>query len=318
MSFDSLVFSRLQYGATHSTSDFAGISGVHSLLPDTSVNGSITTLDVRGQEALTERTRIAQELHDTLLQGFFAVSMQIQAAVDHLPADCAAKARFSDILQLLDRVLEQGRCAVQGLRSPNERITSLGKAFAGVQNDLGFSSGVGFRVVVHGKERELRPGLRDEVYRIGREAIVNAWRHSRARHIEVDVEYRSTELRIAVRDDGCGIDPQELKWGRNGHWGLQGMRERAERIGARLRLLSKVALGTEVELCVPSRVAFEQSEVRGRLLNWISALARAGREWRKETTARYAPQQASASALSNAVYRNYVGQRKTGVPPNAT
>ena len=265
MSFNSLVFSRLQYDATHSTSDFAGISGdsgVYALLPDTSVNGSIRTLDERGQGALTERTRIAQELHDTLLQGFIAVSMHLQAAVDHLPVDCAAKPRFSDVLQLLDRVLDEGRCAVQGLRSPNERITSLGEAFAGVPNDLGFPSGVGFRVVVHGKERELRPGLRDEVYRIGREAIVNAWRHSRARDIEVDVEYRSTELRIAVRDDGGGIDPQELKWGRNGHWGLQGMRERAERIGARLRLLSKAALGTEVELRVPSRVAFVQNEVR--------------------------------------------------------
>jgi signal transduction histidine kinase len=251
MSFNSLLSSR-----TNSANDFAGIggdTGVCALLPNTRVAGSTTAVE----ERLAERKRIAQELHDTLLQGFFAVSMQIHAAVDHLPADCAAKARFSDVLQLLDRVLAQGRCAVQGLRSPNERIASLGEAFAGVPSDLGIPSADGFRVVVHGRERELRPGLRDEVYRIGREAIVNACRHSQARDIETEVEYRSTELRIAVRDNGCGIDPQELQWGRNGHWGLQGMRERAERIGARLRLLSRVALGTEVELCVPSQVAFE-------------------------------------------------------------
>jgi signal transduction histidine kinase len=105
----------------------------------------------------------------------------------------------------------------------------------------------------------LKLGLHDEVYRIGREAIVNAYRHSQARVIETEVEYRPTDLRIAVRDNGCGIDPQDLKWGRNGHWGLQGMRERAERIGARLRLWSRVALGTEVELCVPGQIAFAQS-----------------------------------------------------------
>jgi signal transduction histidine kinase len=108
----------------------------------------------------------------------------------------------------------------------------------------------------------LRAGLCDEVYRIGREAIVNACRHSKAKAIEMDIEYWPTELRIAVRDNGCGIDPQNLKWGRDGRWGLPGMRERAERIGARLRILSKVALGTEVELCVPNYVAFEQSGVR--------------------------------------------------------
>jgi signal transduction histidine kinase len=251
MSFKSLMSSR-----TNSARDFAGIggdTGVCALLPNTRVAGSATV----AEERLTERTRIARELHDTLLQGFIAVSMQLHVAVDHLPADCAAKARFSDVLHLVGRVLEQGRRTVRGLRSPDEPMASLGEAFAGVPNDSGFSSAVGFRVVVHGRERELRPGLRDEVYRIGREAIVNACRHSQASDIEAEVEYRPAELRIAVRDNGCGIDLQALQWGRNEHWGIQGMRERAERIGARLRLLSRVALGTEVELCVPGQVAFE-------------------------------------------------------------
>jgi signal transduction histidine kinase len=123
--------------------------------------------------------------------------------------------------------------------------------------------------------------VRDEVYRIGSEAIANACRHSQARDIEVEVEYRPTELRIAVRDNGCGIDPQDLQWGRSGHWGLQGMRERAERIGARLRPWSRVGLGTEVELCVPGRVAFEQSGDPGRPLHW-SGLPRVGREYGNE------------------------------------
>jgi signal transduction histidine kinase len=270
MGFNRLVSSRPRYNATRSASDFVEMArdvGACALFPNSSVGESITDSDARGEERLAERTRIAQELHDTLLQGFLAVSMQLHAAVDHLPADFAERPRFRNVLQLLDRVLEQGRSVVQGLRSPNERIARLSEAFARVPNDLGFPSAAGFRVVVFGGEKQLRPGLRDEVYRIGCEAIVNACRHSRARDIETEVEYRPAELRIAVRDNGCGIGPHDLQWGRKGHWGLQGMRERAERIGARLRLWSRVALGTEVELCVPGRVAFEQSGGRGCPLN---------------------------------------------------
>jgi signal transduction histidine kinase len=200
-------------------------------------------------------TRVAQELHDTLLQGFFAVSMQLHAAVDDLPADFASAGRFRDVARLMDQVLEQGRLTVQGLRSPD---LPLSNALAGVPAELALPSTVKFRVVVEGKHRELSGPLRTDVYRISREAIINAYRHSQAKDIETQIEYRPNQLRIAVRDNGCGIDPQKLRWEQNGHWGLQGMRERAERIGARLRVLSRVALGTEVELCVPGRIAFEQ------------------------------------------------------------
>ncbi len=209
-------------------------------------------------ERLAERTLIVQQLHDTLLQGFFALSMQLQDAVNDLPADTAAKPRFTDLVRLFDRVLEQGRLAIQGLRSPGECFPSLGHALAGVPTELGLPATIGFRVLVEGRQRALRALPRDEVYSIGREAIINAYRHSHAQEIETEIEYRCSELRIAVRDNGCGIDPQELQWGRRGHWGLQGMRERAERIGARLRVSSRVALGTEIELCVPGQIAFEQ------------------------------------------------------------
>jgi signal transduction histidine kinase len=287
MDFESLVTPRLQYSTKPSARGLGGISRdgrVCALFPGNSCCESTTNLDPIGEARLAERTRIAQELHDTLLQGFLAVSMQLHTVVDDLSADCAEKQRFNDVLQLLDRVLEQGRCAVQGLRSPAERIASLGEAFAGVPNDLALSSGVGSRVLVHGKERELKAGVRDDVYRIGREAIVNAYRHSQAQDIETEVEYRPTELRIAVRDNGCGIDPQDLQWGRKGHWGLRGMRERAERIGARLRFWSRIALGTEVELCVPGRIAFEQSGGSGYSLN-LSTMMRVGPEYGKEGVA---------------------------------
>jgi signal transduction histidine kinase len=116
-----------------------------------------------------------------------------------------------------------------------------------------------FRVVVHGKETALADGPFEEVYRIGREAILNAYRHSRAKLIEADIEYGPTEVRIAVRDNGCGIDAHQVQRQGGRHWGIPGMRERAERIGARLCLLSKETVGTEVELRVPNRVAFKQT-----------------------------------------------------------
>jgi signal transduction histidine kinase len=266
MSFDDLVLPQLGYSATRSARDFMGMTSnteICEWFPKTPLPASTNALDaLLREERIAERTRIAQELHDTLMQGFLAVSLQLQVAVERMPLDYAEKARFSAVIQLVDQVLAEGRSALQGLRSPNGHIPSLGEAFARVPNDLGFPSAAGCRVVVLGKEKELRPELLEEVYRIGREAIVNACRHSRAKEIESEVEFSPTELRIAVRDNGCGIGDQNLIGDQRGHWGLQGMRERADRIGAQLRLWSRAALGTEVELCVPGRVAFAQMEGR--------------------------------------------------------
>jgi signal transduction histidine kinase len=206
-----------------------------------------------------ERILIAQELHDTLLQGFFSLSMQLHDAVEQLPECCTAKPRFRDLAKLCDRVLEEGRSAVQGLRKPVSAYSSLGHALAHVPVVLGLPSQVDFRVIVEGKQRALNARMGDEIYRIGREAIVNAYRHADAGNIETAIEYRRKEIRVAVRDDGRGIDEQKFHPGNNGQWGIQGMRERAERIGARFRIMSRVALGTEVELCVPGRIAFEQA-----------------------------------------------------------
>ena len=208
---------------------------------------------------LAERKRVAEELHDTLLQGVFAVSMHLHTAVDQLPVDSPAKSRLGEVLLLVDRTLDEGRCAVEGLRSPRRPGGSLGQALAGVPDDLCLPASTRFRVVVYGKERQLADGPFEEVYCIGREAILNAYRHSRAKLIEAEIEYRPRELRIAVRDNGCGIDAHQLERQGGRHRGLLGMSERAERIGARLCLLSKVTLGTEVELRVPNRVAFGQT-----------------------------------------------------------
>jgi signal transduction histidine kinase/ligand-binding sensor domain-containing protein len=223
-------------------------------------------LDLQFQERLAERTRIAQELHDTLLQGFLSASMQLHVAVDELPAEAALKPRLSRVLQLMGQVIEEGRNALRGLRSPAPQTSGsddLGEAFSRTRQELGVTEAVGFRVIVEGRPRPLYPVIRDEVYRIGREALVNAFRHSGAAAVEVEIEYTAKALRVLVRDDGSGIDPEVLRSGREDHWGLSGMRERAEKMGARLKVWSRAGAGTEVEISVPGKIAFpDEPKVR--------------------------------------------------------
>ena len=230
-----------------------------------------TQLSVRFEERLAERTRIAQELHDTLLQGFLSASMQLHVAVDRLPADSPARPPLSRVLELMRQVIDEGRNAVRGLRSSQSASLDLEQAFSRIQQELGIQEETGFRIIVDGELRPLHPVLRDEVYRIGREALVNAFRHARATSIEVELEYSTNHFRILVRDNGQGIDPQVLQSGREGHFGLSGMRERAERIGARLRVWSRAEAGTEVELTVPGHIAF-QFPSSNPMRSWIARL----------------------------------------------
>jgi signal transduction histidine kinase/streptogramin lyase len=214
-------------------------------------------MSVRFEERLAERTRIAQELHDTLLQGFLSVSMQLHVAVDMVPASSPAKRLLGRILQLMGQVIGEGREALKGLRTPQTSSLNLEQAFSEIKQEMAIPDEIDFRVIVDGRPKPLHPVLRDEIYRIGREALVNSFRHSHAKTIEVELEYGVRLLRILVRDNGCGIDPQVLQTGREGHWGLPGMRERAERIGARLHVWSSATAGTEVILSIPSNLAFQ-------------------------------------------------------------
>jgi signal transduction histidine kinase len=216
----------------------------------------------RFEERLAERTRIAQELHDTLLQGFVSASMQLHVAADALPPDSAAKPSLNRVLALMGKVIEEGRNAVRGLRSTSSAPHDLEQAFSSLHEELASGTHASYRVLTEGKARPLNPITRDEVYRIGREALVNAFRHSGARTIEVELDYASSELRMLVRDDGCGIDQAIVQFGTDGHWGLTGMRERARRIGASFKVKSRAAAGTEVELIVPGPVAFERKARR--------------------------------------------------------
>ncbi|MBV9222610.1 MAG: hypothetical protein JOY85_01175, partial [Acidobacteriaceae bacterium] len=227
----------------------------------------------RFEERLKERTRIAQELHDTLLQGFLSASMHAQVANEQLPPDSQAKANMARAIQSMRQVIEEGRNAVRGLRSSSSGSLNLEKFLLRVQQEIASVGGAGeipeFRVMVQGRERALHPLLRDELCRIGQEALMNAFRHAKAKNVEVHLDYSHSKLHMIIRDDGRGIDPQVLQSGRDGHWGLSGMRERADRIGAHLQIATSAA-GTEIAISVPGNVAFIDHESAGR--GWLDKI----------------------------------------------
>jgi signal transduction histidine kinase len=230
-------------------------------------------LDSQFEARLAERTRIAQELHDTLLQGVLSASMQLNVANDQMAPDAPFKPLVGRVLELMRVVVDEGRNAVRGLRVEKGGSQDLAQAFSRIPVELSVHDGPQFRVLVEGAPRALHPIIRDEVYRIGREAITNAYRHSGAKSIQLELEYASQELRMLVRDDGGGMNPQVLQTGREGHCGLPGMRERAQKIGAKLKIFSNKGNGTELSLQVPARIAFESRSAPGSP-RWIAKLYR--------------------------------------------
>jgi signal transduction histidine kinase/ligand-binding sensor domain-containing protein len=223
----------------------------------------------RLETRLLERERIAQELHDTLLQGLLSASLQLAVANNEMLPGTTAKPLVERVSQLLRQMVDEGRNAVHGLRSGHSDPDELERAFAQIPQDLAGDEKISYRFVVEGTPRSLRPLIRDEVYRIGREALANAFRHSHASVIETVLDYTQDCFRIVVRDNGRGIDAEVQRSGREGHWGLSGMRERAEKIGARLRVLSAAGAGTEIELTVPAGAAFQRA-ARGGALHWLT------------------------------------------------
>ena len=223
-------------------------------------------LSARFQERLNERTRIAQELHDTLLQSFQGLLLRFQTVDTMLPARPAdAKAALSGALTRADEALRESRNAIEGVRGTTDKEIDLADALNSMMrdgreyHDPALGQAPESSVIVEGTPRSLSPLACADIGRIAREAIRNCYLHSRARRIEAEAVFGRRWLRLCVRDDGAGIDPAVLDRGsRTGHWGLIGMRERAERLNARINIYSRPGAGTEVELRVPAEIAYEK------------------------------------------------------------
>jgi ligand-binding sensor domain-containing protein/signal transduction histidine kinase len=223
--------------------------------------------EVRLEERVLERTRIARELHDSLLQGFQGLVLRLEAVRRLLPGRAAeAEQSLEAALERAEQTIIEGRDAVKDLRNSAIADTDLEKSLQSFGEELAHRPDhrpVSYRVLVQGKPRGMAPLVRDDVYQIAREAFRNAVQHAQARHIEAELEYGASAFHLRVRDDGSGIGADVLtRATRAGHWGLQGMRERADAVGGRLEIWSGDALGTEVHLSIPAGRAYGRS--RGR------------------------------------------------------
>jgi signal transduction histidine kinase len=219
---------------------------------------------LRTEARLEERERIARDLHDTLLQSVQGLILQFHAAARGLPEDEPVRQRLEKTLDLADQVLAEGRDRVRDLRAAPLALGDLPAAFQRIAEQTPQHRRATFKTVVEGRARELQPLVLEEVYCIGREAIINSLAHSECLGVEVEITYDARQFRLRVRDDGRGIDSAILEQGgRPGHWGLQGMRERAQRIGAQLQFWSRPGTGTEVELTVPAAAAYRTPDGQG-------------------------------------------------------
>jgi signal transduction histidine kinase/ligand-binding sensor domain-containing protein len=223
---------------------------------------------------VTERTRIARELHDSLLQGFQGLMFRLQAVRDMLPGRASEAIEALDIaLERGDKAIMEGRDTVSDLHESIMGDSDIVQALTALGKELAEQSGNGgvprVHVLLEGKPRDLNPMLRDEIYRIGREALRNAFRHARAQEIEAQVTYSDSEFLLHFRDDGVGIDPKVASRGaRAGHWGLPGMRERAQSFGGKLEVWSEAGAGTEIKLAVPAAIAYGRANAGRRFWFW--------------------------------------------------
>ncbi|MET0166219.1 MAG: two-component regulator propeller domain-containing protein, partial [Vicinamibacterales bacterium] len=230
--------------------------------------------DMTLEARVGERTRIARELHDTLLQSFHGLLLRFQTASYLLPEHPAeAKEKLDRAIEHAAQAVTEGRDAVQGLRASTVERNDLAMAIRTLGDDLATDASAHpaptLSVAVEGLARDLHPILRDEIYKIAAEALRNAFHHAQAGRVEVEIRYDNERFRLRVRDDGRGIDSAVLaSHGIEGHYGLRGMPERAALIGGKLAVWSEVGTGTEVELRLPASTVYATSGRR----SWWSRL----------------------------------------------
>jgi len=237
--------------------------------------------DMTLEARIGERTRIARDLHDTLLQSFHGLLLRFQTVSVLLPErPIEAKEKLDSAIEQAAGAITEGRDAVQELRASTVARNDLALAVSTLgeelENDSSNHRPATFRVAVEGQARDLHPILGDEIYKIAAEALRNAFHHAQAKQVEVEIRYDDDQFRLRVRDDGKGMDAAVLSsHGREGHYGLRGMRERATLIQGKLVVWSEVDEGTEVELRVPAGAAYTTVRNRSWLLRKFSGNTKA-------------------------------------------
>ena len=225
-----------------------------------------------------ERERIARELHDTLLQGFQAITLRFQALAKGLPAGAPLRRSIEEELDKADAVLAEGRDRVLDLRAPTTHAM-LADALLDTASHIVGDEDLNVQLIVEGAIRALKPFVGEELRRFGEEAIRNVVTHAEASRVELHLHFGPRELRLVVRDDGVGIPQAVMAQGeRTGHLGLVGMRERAKQIGGHLVIASCPEAGTEVALALPARAAYRHR--RTGLLEFLSHSWRRVTQWR--------------------------------------
>ena len=220
-------------------------------------------IELRLDERVAERTRIARELHDTLLQNFHGLMFQFQAARNLLPRRVdEAVHSLDDAINEAEKALAESRGAIQDLRSEPMAEGNLAELLMSTSRELTNSNANEhppvFDLIEEGERQALSSTVSTEVCRIALELMRNAYQHAHAQRIEAEIRYDDYMFRLRIRDNGKGIDPNVLEeGGRTGHWGLRGVRERTDRIGAQLDVWSESGSGTEVQLLVPASIAYE-------------------------------------------------------------
>jgi len=227
----------------------------------------------RLEERLGERERIARELHDTLLQSVQGLVLRFQSVANKMPPEEASTRKLEAALKRADEVMLEGRNRVQDLRAA-DRSSDLTDLLKERAEEAEFDPSIPIRIVAEGKSRLINPLISVELGRIVDEALLNAARHAQANSVDITVRFGSGHLAVEIRDDGVGIAREVLESGHKpGHFGLVGMRERAERIGGRLSVDSRRGMGSAVTIALSARLAFaDPAPTRRRLSSWLSRI----------------------------------------------
>jgi ligand-binding sensor domain-containing protein/signal transduction histidine kinase len=213
--------------------------------------------NIRLEERVGERTRIARDLHDTFLQTIEGSKLVVDDALEPSTDPIRMRRAMQQLSVWLASAMQEGRAALNSLRTATTQTNDLAEALRRVTVDGLIPSSMAVTFSVVGDAKEMHPIVRDEIYRIGYEAIRNACVHSGATRLEVELRY-TRDLTLRIDDNGTGIDPAIADRAKDGHFGLQGMRERAARIGGKLKLGSSSNSGTEIKLIVPGGIIFRK------------------------------------------------------------